>query len=75
MQRMTIVAMAAMLVAAPAYGQGTAPAAGTAPAVRSGSEPGRPHSRSNRPRVRTTAYSTIQAGSSDLIPQHGEVKT
>lgn len=31
MQRMTIVAVAAMLVAAPAYGQGTTPAAGTAP--------------------------------------------
>ena len=29
MQRMTIVAMAAMLVAGPAFGQGTAPAAGT----------------------------------------------
>jgi murein L,D-transpeptidase YcbB/YkuD len=32
MQRMTIVAVAAMLVAAPAYGQATAPAASTAPA-------------------------------------------
>jgi murein L,D-transpeptidase YcbB/YkuD len=31
MQRMTIVAMAAMFVAAPAFGQGAAPAAGTAP--------------------------------------------
>src|SRR5256885_1908739 len=45
MQRMTIVAVAAMLVAAPAYGQGTAPAtaaaphpapAGSAPQVRHG---------------------------------------
>lgn len=31
MQRMTIVAVAAMLVAAPAYGQGTTPATGAAP--------------------------------------------
>src|SRR5438552_10801839 len=31
MQRMTLVAVAAMLVAAPAFGQGTAPATGAAP--------------------------------------------
>src|SRR5438105_10364204 len=67
MQRMTIVAVAAMLVAAPAYGQGTAPAtaaapypapAGSAPAVHAA--PAKPVAPASTAESRSAAVLALQ---------------
>ena len=70
MQRMTIVAMAAMLVAAPAFGQGAGPAmpgagaaphpapAATAPAVHAA--PAKPAAPSSTPESRSAAVLALQ---------------
>jgi L,D-transpeptidase YcbB len=59
MQRMTIVAMAALLVATPAFGQGaTAPAAGTAPAVHAA--PAKPAAPTSTPESRSAAVLALQ---------------
>src|SRR5258705_8776964 len=59
MQRMTIVAIAAVLVTAPAFGQGaTAPAAGTAPATHAA--PAKPAAPSSTPESRSAAVLALQ---------------
>jgi len=59
MQRMTIVAIAAVLVTAPAFGQGaTAPAAGTAPAMHAA--PAKPAAPSSTPESRSAAVLALQ---------------
>ena len=67
MQRMTILAMAAMLVAAPAFGQGaayrTAPAAGTAPhpaPAATAPAPAKPAAASSTPESRSAAVLALK---------------
>jgi L,D-transpeptidase YcbB len=68
MQRMTIVAVAAMLVAAPAYGQSTAPATGAAPhPVPAGTAPAA-HAAPAKPAV--TASTAESRTSAVLALQH-----